>query len=480
MRWPALGSCSSGTVLPGPVLSHWAVLWTAVFILLNGLFDGQTELLRGAGRPWLEAALQIVAGVAQLALGVAVVLGGYGLAALMAVLAIKQLFAVGLAQVWLPVPWGRGSGLWRAFLRRGLWLGAATTLAVIAGRAAQLALGNLGSSNQVAQFAVASRYLELATMVCGTAAFGLLPAMAQRARHAGASGPSFQLRLVALTLIASVVLAGVSTPLVPWLTVTVFGSRYRGAVPASQLFVAFLPVVALTNIAWYALVAERLRASRRARGARRRRRRDCGDRVDCARPEPRGGGRSHDGRPRRERGTRTRLPRASAAVAHGRARRRPGRRELMSEPRVRCVLLAWHRFEWLCEACLHCPGLEVAALEPTRLGLPEAPNPFGLAPVERADVALVSTAWYQWLAVRHPERVDEVFRALERSVGTIVGIESNDELQLVLPPAGLERMACLIKGAGLVSRPRALQLRGRTALPGSALDGAPAPARVTV
>lgn len=253
-----LGVVLVGTVLPGPVLSHWAVLWTAVFILLNGLFDGQTELLRGAGRPWLEAALQIVAGVAQLALGVAVVLGGYGLAALMAVLAIKQLFAVGLAQVWLPVPWGRGSGLWRAFLRRGLWLGAATTLAVIAGRAAQLALGNLGSPNQVAQFAVASRYLELATMVCGTAAFGLLPAMAQRARHAGASGPSFQLRLVALTLIASVVLAGVSTPLVPWLTVTVFGSRYRGAVPASQLFVAFLPVVALTNIAWYALVAERL------------------------------------------------------------------------------------------------------------------------------------------------------------------------------------------------------------------------------
>jgi O-antigen/teichoic acid export membrane protein len=253
-----LGVVLVGTVLPGPVLNHWAVLWTAAFILLNGLFDGQTELLRGAGRPWLEAALQIVAGVAQLALGVAVVLGGYGLAALMAVLAIKQLLAVGLAQLWLPAPWGRGAGLWRVFLRRGLWLGAATTLGVIAGRAAQLALGNLGSPDQVAQFAVASRYLELATMVCGTAAFGLLPAMAQRARHAGASGHSFQRRLIALTLIASVVLAGVSTPLVPWLTVTVFGSRYRGAVPASQLFVAFLPVVALTNIAWYALVAERL------------------------------------------------------------------------------------------------------------------------------------------------------------------------------------------------------------------------------
>jgi O-antigen/teichoic acid export membrane protein len=42
------------------------------------------------------------------------------------------------------------------------------------------------------------------------------------------------------------------------LTVTVFGSRYRGAVAASQLFVVFLPIVALTNLAWYALIAERL------------------------------------------------------------------------------------------------------------------------------------------------------------------------------------------------------------------------------
>jgi hypothetical protein len=121
----------------------------------------------------------------------------------------------------------------------------------------------------------------------------------------------------------------------------------------------------------------------------------------------------------------------------------------MSEPRVRCALLAWHRFEWLCEACLHCPGLEVSTFEPSRLGLAQAPNPFGLAPVERADVALVSTAWYQWLATRHPARIDAVFRALERHAKAIVGIESNDELQLGLPPAGLRRMACLIKGTGL-------------------------------
>jgi hypothetical protein len=121
----------------------------------------------------------------------------------------------------------------------------------------------------------------------------------------------------------------------------------------------------------------------------------------------------------------------------------------MSESRVRCALLAWHRFEWLCEACLHCPGLELFTLEPARMGLAQAPNPFGLAPVERADVVLVSTTWYQWLAARHPDSIDAVFRALERSAGVIVGVESNDELQLGLPPEGLQRMACLIKGGGL-------------------------------
>jgi Glycosyl transferases group 1 len=125
------------------------------------------------------------------------------------------------------------------------------------------------------------------------------------------------------------------------------------------------------------------------------------------------------------------------------------RRPVSGAPRVRCALLAWHRFEWLCEACLHCPGLELCTLDPERLGLADAPNPFGLELVERVDVALVSTAWYQWLALRHPDRLDRVFAALERDAGTIVGVESSDELQLGLPPAGLARMACVIKGGGL-------------------------------
>jgi len=248
-----------GALLPGPVIGHWAVLWTAVFIFVNGLFDGQAELLRGSGRPWVEATLQLLAAVLQVGLGVAVVFGGYGLAALMAVLAIKQALVVALAQLWLPAPLGpREPGLWRSFLRRGVWLGTASTLAVIAGRTAPLVLGNVGGTTQIAHFAVASRYLELATMICATAAFGLLPSMARRAARDADAQRRFLRRLLLLALVASVALTALLEPIVPWLTVAVFGARYRGAVASSQVFVALLPVLALSSLAWYALIAERL------------------------------------------------------------------------------------------------------------------------------------------------------------------------------------------------------------------------------
>jgi O-antigen/teichoic acid export membrane protein len=253
-----LGVVLVGALLPGPVIGHWALLWTAVFIFVNGLFDGQAELLRGSGRPWVEAALQLLAAALQVALGVVVVFGGYGLAALMAVLAVKQAVVVGLAQFWLPAPWGPGEpGLWRAFLRRGVWLGTATTLAVVAGRTAPLVLGNVGSTTQIAHFAVASRYLELATMICATAAFGLLPSMAHRAARDAEAQRRFLRRLLVLALAVSVALAALLEPAIPWLTVTVFGARYRGAVPSSQVFVALLPVLTLSSLAWFALVAER-------------------------------------------------------------------------------------------------------------------------------------------------------------------------------------------------------------------------------
>jgi len=121
----------------------------------------------------------------------------------------------------------------------------------------------------------------------------------------------------------------------------------------------------------------------------------------------------------------------------------------MSQAPIRCALLAWNRFEWLCEACLHCPGLEVAALDPSLLGLPGEHNPFGLPTVHQAEVVLVSSAWYGWLAGCHPGLVEEVFSLLEGAAEVIVGVESHDELQLNLPPGAVGRMACVLKGGGL-------------------------------
>jgi len=127
---------------------------------------------------------------------------------------------------------------------------------------------------------------------------------------------------------------------------------------------------------------------------------------------------------------------------------------MSGERRVSCALLAWHRFEWLCEACLRAPGLEVAALDPRVLGIDVGSdggvhNPFGLPMVRQAEVLLVSTAWYEWLAASHPERVREIFARLEGCAEVLVGVESHDELQLNLPPQAIERMACVLKGGGL-------------------------------
>ena len=145
-RSAAVGVALLGALLPGPVVSHWAVLWTALFIFLNRPVRRADRVVAGGRAAVVGGDAAALPRRLQLALGLAVVLGGYGLAALMAVLAIKQLLAVGVAQCWLPAPWGGGGrGLWRSFLRRGLWLGAATTLGVIAGGRAAGA-GKLGRS----------------------------------------------------------------------------------------------------------------------------------------------------------------------------------------------------------------------------------------------------------------------------------------------------------------------------------------------
>ncbi|HEY7951626.1 MAG TPA: glycosyltransferase [Solirubrobacteraceae bacterium] len=136
-------------------------------------------------------------------------------------------------------------------------------------------------------------------------------------------------------------------------------------------------------------------------------------------------------------------------VSSMRVRGRHRVNSVRGERRIRCALLAWHRFEWLCEACLRSPGLEVAALDTRVLGLPDLHNPFVLPTVQRAEVVLLSTAWYEWLSASHPQRVEEILTRLEGCAKVLVGVESHDDLRLSLPPQAIARMACVLKGGGL-------------------------------
>jgi hypothetical protein len=116
------------------------------------------------------------------------------------------------------------------------------------------------------------------------------------------------------------------------------------------------------------------------------------------------------------------------------------------------------------ELTVACAGLELVALTPSALGLPQPQpreadgrgvfdrfgnlNRFGLSEDDRADVVLIESHWYRLVAELYPERIDEVMRNLERRSDLLVGLDA-DSFALGFPPAALERLAVVIKFDGL-------------------------------
>lgn len=255
----AVAVVALGLVVPGPDRDLGALLFLGVLVAATSLFNLQAELLRGAGRPLVEGGLQLVAGVLQLGIGAAVLFAGGGLVAVFAALGAKQLLVVVACQAWLPAPWSapRDRRLSRAVFRRGLWLGGATTLATVVWRFGALVIGNVGGVIALADFAVASRYLEVSAMISQTLGIGMLPALARRSSTSAHGIRSFALRvtgavtlLVALLTVPAVLVTGT-------VTTAVFGARYASAVVPSQVMVALMPVVVLHYVIWYTLIAER-------------------------------------------------------------------------------------------------------------------------------------------------------------------------------------------------------------------------------
>ncbi|MHB8452715.1 MAG: hypothetical protein ACYDAQ_20015, partial [Mycobacteriales bacterium] len=157
-----LGVAGMGLLLPGPVTDHTAVALAALLTVIVGWFNFQAELLRGAGRPWTEAGIQVVGAVTQVGLGAWVVLTGGGLALLIGAQVVRQLLVTLLSQLWLPLPWQAPAdpAVRRFFLRRGLWLGGASTCTAIVLRFGQIALASVAPAAQVASYALATRYME--------------------------------------------------------------------------------------------------------------------------------------------------------------------------------------------------------------------------------------------------------------------------------------------------------------------------------
>jgi hypothetical protein len=121
----------------------------------------------------------------------------------------------------------------------------------------------------------------------------------------------------------------------------------------------------------------------------------------------------------------------------------------VGEPRIRCALITSVPFDWASAVALSCARLEFVALNPSAVGLAELPNPFALPEVDRADVVVLTKWGYDWLTWRHPNRVDDVMRALERRAEVVVGFDGADQFALGFPPKIVERVASVIKPQGL-------------------------------
>jgi hypothetical protein len=75
-------------------------------------------------------------------------------------------------------------------------------------------------------------------------------------------------------------------------------------------------------------------------------------------------------------------------------------------------------------------------------------NPFALPEDDAADVVLIESHSYRLAAARHPERIGDAMRNLERRASLLVGLDA-DQFALGFPPSTLERLGVVIEFDGV-------------------------------
>jgi O-antigen/teichoic acid export membrane protein len=255
----AIALCAVGLLDSGPGSEGMALAFAALFVAFNAVFNFQASILRSSGRHWVESALQVVGGALFVIVGVAIVLSGLGIGALMAAFAIKEATMVCLAQAYLPDPRraARKPDAWRGLLASGIVMSVATILFAVTLRMSQIALGNIGTVDELASYSVSYRFLEATGVVCAAIGVGIGPLLCARFAGDEVRARRSVVKALAVAGGAALVVTPVAVAVTPFVVSTAFGERYRVAGPAAQLFVATIPIMLILFVSWFALLAQR-------------------------------------------------------------------------------------------------------------------------------------------------------------------------------------------------------------------------------
>lgn len=248
-----------GLVDSGPGTAGTLLALAAAYAAANTFFNYLSATLRGIGRFQLEAALQLGGMAVAVGGGIAIMLAGGGIAAVVGWFAFKEVLHVAVLYFVLrhelvgpmrPLP-----ALLRRLFRTGIRLAVAAIAIAIVTRVPQIVLGNTGTKDELAWFSAPARLADTIFNLAFIASLALLPGLTYLQINDRARAIRLLRRLVAGAAVGGAVLAAASVLLAPTIIRIVFGGRFEPAAEPARVLLAGLPAYAVLGIAWNGLIA---------------------------------------------------------------------------------------------------------------------------------------------------------------------------------------------------------------------------------